>query len=298
MMEKINVEEMKGAQATALLLLEEKAYYPKFVPKEEWIIDFSKIQEICKNVSFGDLSVFTEKKESQKRFASIRLASRSKSFDELLNKYLGQSEKKVVVQFGCGLSDRSVRYEKRIIAGLPFFDIDLPEVIELRRKFYIESENYKMIASDLSKYTWIKQIPKALRERQFIFIAEGVTPYLTEDQMREMFAKLKENFPGCILIMGTISKMKFESGKNMMKNKFDADFHFSNNDPLVMQKWEKEGAYEFLEEDKVLYRKDFLFSKHVPWSKKIITRIFAYLFSWHTGISRSSATLVYKLGKK
>ena len=288
----IDLTYIKGSQGTAFLTLKPKAYYMEFVPKEEQALDFSKSAEICERVGI-DFSDYVGDSETKKRILSIGFVIRSKAFEELLDKYIKQLDNPVVVHFGCGLSDRSERYRQR---GFPFYDVDFPDMIELRKNFYEDGEHYKMIGSDLSTYTWIEQIPQEQRQRPFIFIAEGVSPYLREMQLKELFAKLKENFPGCVFIFDTYTELKLKQGKKEVE-KFGAEFHFYNKDPSVMVNW-GEGEYQSLEEDNLSYRKDFLKNKYLPGFYKFMIRVVLACFFWHKGLTRSTVIHVFQFGQK
>lgn len=291
----IKISEFRGTQATAIAVLEPKAKYAELVPKDEWILDFSKAREICNQVDGLEDYSLLPKKSSRVIAAAVGMAVRSKSFEELLTKYIGQSQNPVVVQFGCGLSDRSERYKTNIDAGLPFYDVDFPDMIAFRRNFYQDSDNYKMIASDLSNYTWIDDIAQEHRNGQFIFVAEGVSPYLTEEQLKELFATLTEHFPGSHLIFDTYTELKLKGTQKQMK-KFGVKFAFYNNDPVEIIAWGKGGEYKLVEEDNLLYRDDFLNSPHLGGFFKLVMKMFAKWFKWNKDIIRSTVVMVFRLG--
>ncbi|TNE50175.1 MAG: class I SAM-dependent methyltransferase [Deltaproteobacteria bacterium] len=292
----IPMTEFRGSQATAIMALEPKVLYAELVPQEEWILNFSKAREIYNSISGTEGYSFIGNSSFQRRSVAVGFAVRAKGFEDLIDKYLGMYEDPVLIQFGCGLSDRSERYRDKIDNGLPFYDIDFPDMIEFRRTFYQESSSYKMIASDLSNYTWLDDIPNEHKQRQCIFVAEGVTPYLKESQLKELFATLAEHFPGCLFIFDTYSEFKLKDAKRSLKKKFGAEFHFYNNDPQDMVAWGKDGEYKFLEEDNLLLRDDFLHSKHLPALYRGLMKMFARWFTWSKGIMRSTVVQVFQLG--
>lgn len=296
MSEKIDVSKLRGTQGTAITVLEPKAYYAKSIPQGEWELDFSKALEIWEQLTGIEMYTLSGDNDTKKKIAAIGLVIRSKSFEEAIDKYIDLLENPVLVHFGPGLSDRSERYKAHIEKGLDFYDVDFADTMEFRREFYEESDHYKMLDADLSKYTWIEQIPLEQRKRPFLFVAEGVTPYLTEAQMKEMFSVLKENFPGCHLIFDTYSRLKL---KGMQKGitQMEAEFFFSNEDPAEMVEWGKEGEVVQLEEDNLLHRKDFLEHKHLHGFYKWVMGIFARWFRWNKGITRSNIVHVFRLGK-
>lgn len=298
MKEAISLENISGSQATALMVLAPKAYYARIIPKKDWFIDFSKAREITESVNldrFGNSLGITR---LGKTLSALGLAIRSKAFEEMLDKYLKQYPDAVVLQFGCGLSDRSHRYAAKINQGLSFYDVDFPDMIALRKHFYAESDHYKMIASDLSNYTWINEIPEEQRKQPFIFVAEGVSLYLSEKEMKDLFAFLKENFPGCIVLMDAYSKRNLRLTGLYLKYKFNADVKFSNDDPLKISRWSREKAYTFLEEDILLFRFDLMNSKYFRELKQLARRLMSSWFARPRSLARSVVLLVFQLGEK
>ncbi|PRQ03843.1 Leucine carboxyl methyltransferase [Enhygromyxa salina] len=297
MTDKVQVDHIRGAPATALMVLEPKAFHAEKVPREDWLLDFSKARDICERLS--DAEARTEASSALMRMmtSSVFLVVRAKSFEDLLDKYLAELDDPVVVHFGCGLSDRCERYKSRIDAGLPFYDVDFPDMIALRHEFYEERTNYAMIGSDLSQHAWIEQLEPDHRARPFIFVAEGLTPYLSEAQLQDLFSTLKAQFPGCIFIFDTYSKLKIKSSQKVVA-KYGVEMQFTNEDPAEIQAWGRDGEYVFLEEDNLLLRDDFLNNKYLPRISKFLMRMFARRFSWHKGITRSAVVLVFRLGTR
>ena len=54
--------------------------------------------------------------------------------------------------------------------------MDFEEVINLRKKYFIEKENYKMVIGDASKTDWLSQIED---NDNAIIILEGISMYLS-----------------------------------------------------------------------------------------------------------------------
>ena len=58
----------------------------------------------------------------------------------------------VVVNIGCGLDSRFSRIDN---GRVRFYDLDLPEVIEIKRRFFEENDWYHLIASSVLDYDWM-----------------------------------------------------------------------------------------------------------------------------------------------
>jgi O-methyltransferase involved in polyketide biosynthesis len=127
----------------------------------------------------------------------VALILRVRQFDHLASRFLSDHPDAVVVHFGCGLD---TRFERVDDGHVEWFDLDLPEVIELRRKWIGgETGRYHLISGSAFEDTW----PELLRPfagRAFLFMAEGVFPYFEENQVKALFLKLRDRFPGAELV--------------------------------------------------------------------------------------------------
>lgn len=123
---------------------------------------------------------------------------RAKQLDLWAVDFLGKHPDATVLQLGCGLDSRAFRLD--LPAGVRWFDIDLPEVIDLRKQVYADAEHYRMIASSVTDPSWLDDIPD---EHPVLVIAEGLLMYLTESEVRALLQRLTGRFPaGAVLFDG------------------------------------------------------------------------------------------------
>ena len=87
----------------------------------------------------------------------VHVAIRAKQYDKYAGKFLESSPEGVVVNIGCGLDSRFLRVDN---GKLIFYDIDLPEVIEIKRHFFKGKERYHFIASSVLNYDWMSVVSK------------------------------------------------------------------------------------------------------------------------------------------
>jgi O-methyltransferase involved in polyketide biosynthesis len=81
-----------------------------------------------------------------------------------------------------------------------WFDLDLPDVMDLRDKLiHTENSRYHTLAASVLEEDWLEEVSR-FKPRPFMFIAEGVLPYFEEAQVKSLFLKLCEQFPGCELV--------------------------------------------------------------------------------------------------
>jgi O-methyltransferase involved in polyketide biosynthesis len=75
-------------------------------------------------------------------------------------------------------------------AGVLWFGVDVPAVIELRRQVYQEHDRYRMIGPSVTAPGWLDAIPT---DRPVLVIAEGLFPYLTEGEVRQLLQRLTDH---------------------------------------------------------------------------------------------------------
>ena len=132
----------------------------------------------------------------------VAIILRSREFDRHAWDFLARHPEAVVVHIGCGLD---ARFERVDNGRVEWYDLDLSEAIELRRKLIGgEGARYHLLACSVLDSTWLDAV-SAHRQRPFLFLAEGVLMYLEEAQVRSLVLTLKEHFPGAELVFDAFS---------------------------------------------------------------------------------------------
>ncbi|MGV0772905.1 class I SAM-dependent methyltransferase [Mycobacterium syngnathidarum] len=120
---------------------------------------------------------------------TIAVAVRSAMLDRLVGRFITEHPDAVVVELGCGLETRMQRVSPP--AGVDWYDIDLPEVIALRRRVLPELERSHLIAASLTEPGWLQDVP---RDRPAIVVADGVLGFLTEADNRQILRTITDHF--------------------------------------------------------------------------------------------------------
>jgi methyltransferase (TIGR00027 family) len=136
------------------------------------------------------------------RKLTLFISLRAKKFDEYTRAFLVSNPGGTVVNLGCGLDTRFWRIAN---SKVNFFDLDLPEVIELKRKLCKETEHYHMIASSVLDYEWISRL-KSHVNGPVLFLAEGLFMYLERNDVKELVLKLQSDFPGSELACEVVNE--------------------------------------------------------------------------------------------
>jgi O-methyltransferase involved in polyketide biosynthesis len=132
----------------------------------------------------------------------VALILRNREFDRYVQDFLHRCPESVVVHIGCGLDGRFERVDNGLVE---WYDLDLPEVIELRLKFIGgEGTRYHFLACSVFDSAWLNTV-SIHRNRPFLFLAEGVLMYFEETQVKSLVLSLRERFPGAELVCDAFS---------------------------------------------------------------------------------------------
>lgn len=109
------------------------------------------------------------------------IATRAATFDNLTKSYLAEHPNATVLQVGCGMDSRAFRINPP--ASVQWYDVDYPDVIDLRRQLFPERNGYHLIGAPLADLRWFDEVP---RDKPALLIAEGVLHYLSETEVKAL----------------------------------------------------------------------------------------------------------------
>jgi O-methyltransferase involved in polyketide biosynthesis len=121
----------------------------------------------------------------------------TREYDRQARDFLARCPDAVVVHIGCGLDSRFERVDN---GQVEWYDLDLPEVIELRRKLFgDEGKRHHLLGCSVLEDAWLEAV-SAHRQRPFLFLAEVVLVYFDGAQVKRLVLALREHFPGAELV--------------------------------------------------------------------------------------------------
>ena len=126
--------------------------------------------------------------------SSVGVCLRAKYFDDLAAKFIADHPNPVVVNLGCGLDTRFQRLGAGITAHAVVYELDLPEVIKLRRKLLPELKNNFYLSSSLFDTWWMETLWNKHPLGDFLFIAEGVLMYFDKNEVKRFMAEIARRF--------------------------------------------------------------------------------------------------------
>lgn len=119
------------------------------------------------------------------------LAVRAKAYDGWAREFIARHPECTVLHLGCGLDTRSLRLEPP--AGVRWYDIDYPDVIDVRRRLFPARDGVQAVASSVTDPHLLDGISG---DTPVLVIAEGLTPYLRAVDGLAMLRRITEHFAG------------------------------------------------------------------------------------------------------
>ena len=188
---------MNGVNKTLYIPLYGKSY----VSKKGLFLDDKKAEEIWETEGFS------LKGKSKSKWLAYYMGIRSAVFDEWLKQQMTDAPDAVVIHIGCGMDSRIIRIGTE---NHKWYDVDFPEVIEERKRYYAETDDYKMIAGDARNCSWLAAIQE---KKSAIVVMEGVSMYLTVDEMRNLADSLCSHFESLVLLVDAYTSVAAKMSK-------------------------------------------------------------------------------------
>jgi methyltransferase (TIGR00027 family) len=165
----------------------------------------------------------------------VTVILRNREFDRYVRDFLARHPQAVVVHIGCGLDSRFERVDN---GQVEWYDLDLPEVIELRRKFIgDEGKRYHMLGSSAFDRSWLDAV-NAHHQRPFLFLAEGVLMYFEEAQVKSLVLMLRDHFLGAELVFDAFSPFLIRANNLRLSiTRFGARYHWGLKRGQEIEGW-------------------------------------------------------------
>jgi O-methyltransferase involved in polyketide biosynthesis len=168
-------------------------------------------------------------------FSRVAVILKSREFDRFTQDFLRRHPDAVVVHIGCGLD---MRFERVDNGRVEWYDLDLPDVIELRRKLVGgEGARHHFLAGSVLDSAWLDTV-SAHRQRPFLLLAEGVFMYFEEAQVKSLVLTLHDHFPGAELVLDAFSPfMRWGHNIRVTRTGIGAPLHWALKHPQDLERW-------------------------------------------------------------
>ncbi len=211
---------MNNVNKTLYIPLYGKAY----VSRKGIILSDKKAEEIWENEGFE------LKGKSKSKWLAYYMGMRSAVFDIWLRKMIKANPGAAVLHIGCGMDSRIERVDAECEK---WYDIDFPDVIEERKKYYKETEAYRMIKADARNEGWLNPVPSGT---DAIVILEGVSMYFRPEELKKLLRDLRNHFSSVRILMDcyTVKAAKASKYKNPI-NDVGVTSVYGIDEPLILE---------------------------------------------------------------
>lgn len=212
---------MDNVNKTLYIPLYGKAY----VSSRGLLLEDKKAEDIWKAEGFP------LKGKAKSRWLAYYMGMRSAVFDRWTEEQLESCSDAVVLHVGCGLDSRCIRVEA---GDCQWYDVDFPEVIVERKRYFEETESYHMIGADIREEAWLSEIPEG---KTAVIVMEGISMYLQWSELREVLNRLKTHFGEVRVLMDTytVFAAKVSKYKNPI-NEVGVTAVYGLDDPKELEK--------------------------------------------------------------
>ncbi len=223
---------LKGVSETLLIPLVGRALGSKYYPE----LGFSDplATEFLEAIDFDPSRLLKSKQ------VVAGGAIRAKLYDGVAREFFKKYPNGTGVSIGAGLCTRFHRIDN---GRMKWIDLDLPEVIELKRKLLSETDRYRMIAKSLLDFSWMQDVMEvgaATPASPVLLISEGVFIYFHADQIKELIVRAADVFPAnSELLFDYCHPLVARNSRRVtpVKNK-GASFRWIIHSPKEIQAWD------------------------------------------------------------
>ena len=214
------MNEFNGVADTMLIPMAARIYASKHFP--EYFYDETALS-LEEKIPAGALERIWKSSSEYTMLASV---ARYYNFDEIMKHFIAEHEKCNIINLGAGLETAVLRLGA---SSAIFYEIDLPEVIELRKNILGVTENEKLIAADLFALEWAEYIDTSLPS---LLIVSGVFQYFHEEKIVSFLSDVKKRFPKGELIFDATNEVgiKYANKYVQKTGNTSAQMYFYVND--------------------------------------------------------------------
>lgn len=157
---------------------------------------------------------------------------RTAIFDWWVRQFLDARPAGLVVEIGTGLNTRFDRVDN---GQVRWIDLDLPDTIELRRRFFTDTDRRRMVAGSVLDEAWLDAV--AAEPGPYFFAAEGVLPYLPEADVHQVLSRIAERFPGALVALDSYPRKTLDQQHKLAARKnIPARWAWACDDPRQLER--------------------------------------------------------------
>ena len=205
-----------------------RATYSKKFPE---LLNDKKAVEIIQNIDYD----FSAISEFLGEWRAVGLMMRARRFDDALRAYIEEFPNAAVINIGAGLDTTFFRVDN---GKITIYNLDLPDVIQLREDLIEETERNQNIACSAFDKKWREQIDFS-EDNGIFFIAGGFVYYFKEEKISHLIERLAQNYPRGEFIFDSVSTLALKiMNKRAEKANSDLRINFAFDEPYkLIPRW-------------------------------------------------------------
>ena len=138
------------------------------------------------------------------QYSNLASVARYYNMDEMVKNFVNAYDTCNIIYPGAGLETAYDRMNSKFLnKNVNWYEVDLPEVIEARKKVFGERENETLIGDDMFNFRWVDGIDISLPT---LLIVSGVFQYFHEEDVITFIKGCKEKFINGEMIFDATSK--------------------------------------------------------------------------------------------
>lgn len=159
-----------------------------------------KAIELMERLDYDFSQIEKSSQSLMQRFGVLEVAMRQSDLAFEVRGYLKEHPNAAVVNLGCGLDQTAESCDN---GCCKIYNIDFADVIAVREVLLPAKERVRNIAADLNDTNWFDQIDDS---DGVVLLAAGVFYYFRKEQVKTLFHKMAQRFPGGRLVFDTAGK--------------------------------------------------------------------------------------------
>jgi O-methyltransferase involved in polyketide biosynthesis len=176
-------------------------------------------------------SVETDAKYGRGAGGSVTVL-RTMILDAWVRSFLARNPAGTVAEIGTGLNSRFERVDN---GQVHWIDLDLPDVIALRRTFFADSGRRRMVAASALDEDWLPAVADS--PGPYFFVTDGVLAYLTEDQVTTLLTRIAGRFPGAFIALDTFPRRTLDQQRKLAARRgIPARWAWACDDPRSLER--------------------------------------------------------------
>lgn len=175
--------ELNTVESTLFIPLLGRIYATEHCPK---VLDDQKAVALKTLLPVG---LVERDMQRHSQYTLLASAVRSANMDQIVSNFLERNPNGVVVQLGCGLETAFYRSDSEQAS---WYAVDLPEVIDYRKKLLPEPDREHYIPGDAFDGAWLAQVETDHPNDPLLVTAGGLFHYFKEQQVIDLMRMLQK----------------------------------------------------------------------------------------------------------